>query len=96
MKEFEIDLSDEDIKKTKETIFKKLVKSKTISAGIKYLTKKQKKGEKGRDIDYKTLELQDYLCPHSNLKLEDQRILFSYRSRMNQLKTNFSRNSNSV
>ena len=45
---------------------------KAVSAGIKYLTDKQKKGEKGKDIIYKALELQNYLCPFSNIKLEDQ------------------------
>ena len=50
LNELEIDMNDEDIKKTNENIFKKLVKKKTVSAGIKYLTDKQKKGEKGKDI----------------------------------------------
>ena len=40
------------------------------------------------------MKLQDYLNPCSNLKLEEQRNIFSLRSRMNELKTNFSRNHN--
>ena len=47
---------------------------------------------KGSRIKYENLELQDYLQPSSNLKLEDQRFLFSLRCEMNVLKTNFKRN----
>ena len=86
LNEFELDLSDEAIMMTKETIFKNLVKKKALSAGLKYLTEKQKKGEKGRDILYESFQLQDYLCPYSNLDLEEQRLLFSLTSRMNPLK----------
>ena len=53
---------------------------------------KQSKGEKASNIIYETLEMQDYLKPCSNLKLEEQRSIFSFRSRMNELKCNFSRN----
>ena len=63
LNKFELDLSDEAIMMTKETIFKNLVKKKALSAGLKYLTEKQKKGEKGRDILYESFQLQDYLCP---------------------------------
>ena len=61
-----------------------------MSAGLKYLIEKQNKGQKGKEIMYKTFQLQYYLCPFSNLELEDQRLLFNLRSRMNPMKTNFS------
>ena len=38
------------------------------------------------------MELQDYLSPYSNLSLEEQYKIFSLRTRMNPLKSNFSRN----
>ena len=39
-----------------------------------------------------TLECQGYLLPNNILTLQDQMNLFSYRTRMNQLKYNFSEN----
>ena len=50
------------------------------------------KCEKGARINYQTLELQDYLKPCSNLKLEDQQYMFSLRCEMNPIKKNFERN----
>ena len=85
-------MSDEEIQKMPVNLFKKLVKEKTVSASINYLKMKQRKGEKGAEIIYDTLELQDYLNPCSNLSLEDQQRIFSLRTRMNPLKSNFPKN----
>ena len=62
------------------------MKNKAVLARIDYLKAKQAKFEKGVKIKYKTLELQDYLKPYSNLKLEDQHLIFSPRCEMNQIK----------
>ena len=51
-------------------------------------------GSEAHNIIYESMKLNDYLNPCSNLKLEEQRNIFSLRSRMNELKTNFSRNQN--
>ena len=77
-----MNISDENIKKMPENIFKSLVNQNTCKTGLKYLKTKQSKGE----------ELQDYLNPCSNITLEEQRYIFSLRSRMNELRPNFSRN----
>ena len=61
---------------------------------LKYLKEKQSRSEKGSDIKYQDLELQDYLSPSSNLRLEDQQLIFRLRSKMNYIKVNFSRNVN--
>ena len=37
------------------------------------LSQKQNKCEKGSEIKYEQLEIQDYLSPSANLKLEKQR-----------------------
>jgi hypothetical protein len=68
------------------------LRKKTFSACLTYLKSKQLKGEKASNIIYNSIQLQDYLNPCSNIKLEDQRAMFSLRSRMNETKTNFSRN----
>ena len=75
-----------------ENIFKNLVKKNACKTALKYLQTKQSKGDKASSIKYESLELQDYLNPCSNITLEDQRYIFSLRSRMNELRPNFSRN----
>ena len=92
MNEFDIKLSENEIKVLPASIFKKIVKNKAVSAGIEYLKTKQMKCEKGVRIKYSTLELQDYLKPCSNLQLQEQQYIFSLRSEMNPLKKNFERN----
>ena len=74
------------------SIFKNIVKNKAVLAGIDYLKAKQAKCEKGVKIKYKTLDLQDYLKPCSNLKLEDQHLIFSLQCEMNPIKKNFIKN----
>ena len=57
-------------------------------AAFDYLTEKQKKGSKGRDIQYNSLEMADYLHPPTNMSLEDQREIFSLRCHTNNLGAN--------
>ena len=47
LKEFQINISEEEIKVTKVNHFKRLVKQKAIKTGINYLNSKQIKGGKG-------------------------------------------------
>ena len=92
--EFEINMSEESIKKMPETTFKNFVRKQAVKATVDYLKQKQSKCEKGSDIKYQRLELQDYLSPSSNLNLEDQQLIFSLRCKMNFLNVNYSRNIN--
>ena len=71
-----------------------MVKRSSEEAAFRYLQKNRQKGTKGAKINYKTLEIQDYLQPCSNIKIEEQRYLFSLRSEMNKIKANFSKNPN--
>ena len=80
LNEFEIFMTDEEIKNMPVNPFKNLVKEKSVIASINYLKCKQSMAEKGGQIRYETLELQDYLSPYSNLKLEDQQKIFSLRT----------------
>ena len=57
-----------------------------------YFKGKQNGGDKGAGIICNELELQDYLNPYSNLTLEQKRKIFSLRTKMNPIKTFFSRN----
>ena len=92
IKEFDLGENEKDIIYIPVKTLKKSVNQKGKVAGIKYLQGQQNKCEKGSGIKYEFLELQDYLRSSSNISLEDQRLLFSLRCEMNQLKTNFTRN----
>ena len=61
LEEFEIKLSETEIKETPPHRFKTLVKTNAINAGIKYLNSLQNKKEKGAKIRYESLELMDYI-----------------------------------
>ena len=90
--EFEINMSEETIKNMPELQFKSLVKKQAMKATVNYLKQKQSKCEKGSEIKYDKLEIQDYLSPSANITLEKQQQIFSLRCKMNPLKENFSRN----
>jgi hypothetical protein len=68
--------------KMPESPFKQIVKEKSILASINYLNTKQSMAEKGIEIKYESMELQDYLSPYSNLSLEEKYKIFSLRTRM--------------
>ena len=54
-----------------------------------YLLSKIK--SKGKEINYRNnLKCQEYLLPNNILALQEQRAIFSYRARMNNLKYNYS------
>ena len=69
-----------------------MVRIRAARAGLIYLKEIQKKGTKRSLIIYDSLEVQEYLNQNTNMKIEDQRFLFSLRSEMNILHTNFSKN----
>ena len=71
LEEFELNISEEEIKRTPVNCFKKMVKKSSELAGLKYLKIMQKKGKKGSLIHYESLEAQDYLNPCFNFKLEE-------------------------
>ena len=68
------------------TSFKNIVNQKSIEASVRYLKSRQIKGEKGCLIECNILELQDYSNPCANILLDDQKLIFSLRYEMNNLK----------
>ena len=53
------------------------------------LQQKQRKGEKGRNIVYRSLSMADYLLPEANLTVEEKKKIFSIRLEMNENSCNF-------
>ena len=80
--------SFEDIKNMKKTHFQKLVNEEIDKHAFTYLTSKIK--SKGSELDYsQCYNMQDYLRPNNIFNFEEQKMLFSYRTRMNNLDYNF-------
>ena len=70
-------------------MFNKTVETKVRKAALQYLQLKIK--SKGKEIPYKNnLKFQEYLLPNNILSLQEQRAIFSFRTRMNHLKYNYS------
>ena len=84
--EFELHISEEDIKGIPTNIFKNMVKTGAQNAGLKYLKSMLENRSKGNKIEYHAIELQDYLNPFSNLGIEEQQYIFSLRCEVNPLR----------
>ena len=54
---------------------------------MKYLKSQIK--SKGKELKYKTLELQDYLRPEANLSIKYKKSIFQIRTRMIDIKGNY-------
>ena len=76
LEKFEMNMSITDIKKMKSSQFKSLVKEKMQKIAFLELTQKQKNGQKGRKIIYRSLSMADYLLPEANLTVEEKRNFF--------------------
>ena len=59
----ETKLRNQEIKNTKVSQFKALIKKKTKQNSFKYLSEKQANGKKGREIPYDKIHMADYLLP---------------------------------
>merc|ERR1712115_312881 len=79
--ELEINYSFEEIRNMTKHKFKNIIKSKIEERAFEYL--KLKRGKKGKEIEYKSLEMSEYLLPiNSNLNITEKRKLFEMRNRM--------------
>ena len=90
IKSLNLKFSFETIKKMKKRKFKNIIKHAIDKKAMKYLKAKQKKCSKGKEIIYSNKpEIQDYLLPNDKTTIEMQRNLFKFRTRMNDLPSNF-------
>ena len=85
-----------EIKQTSKIKYQRLVRKQINLKAFEDLIKKQKSMKKGSEIKYNYLQCQSYLQPHSNISVEDQRLLFSLRVRMNKIPFNFPGNKENV
>ena len=68
--------------------FNRILKEKVKESALKYLLKQR--GKKGKEIEYTTLEMAEYLQPFgNNLTVTEKRNLYSIRNRMVDIPSNF-------
>ena len=89
LKKYQIKLDIIEIKNTKPSILKTLVKKNVSISAFDDLIKKQLAGKKGKCLVYERLEMSDYLLTECNISVEDKIELFLIRSEMNDLPCNF-------
>ena len=71
-----------------KTKFKKLIKCQIQLKALEYL--RSKRGSKGQEIEFTTLEMSEYLLPfNSALNIEEKRRMFGIRNRMTDIPYNF-------
>ena len=88
MNEINLNMTFEEIMMTKKNYFNKLVNTKVKIVAFKYLLSKVK--SKGKEIVYqKDLQCQTYLLPNNILTIQEQRAIFSFRTRMNYWNNNY-------
>ena len=87
MKSLNFFLSHQEIKEMTKQKFTNLLKEKINKEALNYLKIKQSK--KGKNIEYKNLEMADYLQPTCELDNKEKQKLFEIRNDMTNIPSNF-------
>ena len=82
----QIDLTFEEISRMSQYQFKNMVKEKTKEAGFKYLIEEKNRQSKICDMQYKCLEVQEYLM-EGNKNTEISQTIFKLRGKTLEIKT---------
>ena len=86
---YDLKLTIEEIKKTKSSIFKSLVKCQVEKIAFQGLLDRQQGGQKGKLIPYERLEIADYPFSDCHITPEEKSELFSIRCEMDDYPSNF-------
>ena len=90
LKQLNITESLEEIKNMTQSNFKGRIKSQILKKSLEYLLEKRK--SKGKEIEYKKLEMAEYLQPiNKTLNIENKRKMFAVRTRMVDIKSDFNK-----
>ena len=93
LKTLEISMSENNIRNQSVYSFKKIVNTAIRNEALNYLVKLKNTHSKVLHIEYRTLEMQDYLVP-SNISTEVAKFTFLCRSRMLPVGANFKKGGN--
>ena len=89
MNYLQIGLSLEEIRNISKRKYSTILKDKTREFALKYLL--EKRGSKGKEIQFSNLEMADYLLPFNNcLTIDEKCELFAVKNRMIDIPNNFS------
>ena len=88
LKTLEISMSESQIQNLSIYSFNKIVNTAIKKEALNYLVKLKNSHSKVLHIQYRTLEMQDYLVP-SNIPTEVAKLAFQCRSRMLPIGANF-------
>ena len=67
-----------------------MIKTKSNELAFKYLMKKR--GTKGKEIEYRKIQMSQYLLPNTQLEIQDQKKIFEIvRNRMKNISENYSK-----
>ena len=89
LKEFNIELSFEEIMNFSKVKFKQLVRNSCEKACFLYLKDQRSKISKGKEISYELFQIQSYLIPGSNFSSDDICNILKCRIRDLDIKGNF-------
>ena len=78
LQDLNINLSNEEIRNMSKSTFIKLVRNKCKESAFRYLTNKRVK--KGKDIEYGSLRMSEYLQPNKEFSVQQQRNIFRSES----------------
>ena len=88
LKDLQIEESLSDIKLMTKNKFSKLLRERSKSKALQYLTEKQR--VKGKDVKYENLEMSEYLLPSTPaLTIEERQRLFAMKNKMVDIPNNF-------
>ena len=87
LKELNIEMTFEEIEEMPITKFNEMVRQKCKESAYNYLMKRR--GSKGAEIVYTRIQMSEYLLPNDEFNIENQRNLFSIRTRMVNIPSNF-------
>ena len=91
IKQLKINLSTEEMRQMKRNQFKNILKTKINELAFTYLI--QKRGIKGREVEYSSLRMADYLAPNSSgLTILEKQEMFAVINRMINISYNFPQN----
>ena len=88
LKQLGIKESLSQIKEMTKAKFNSILKTKMKENALKYLN--QKKGKKGNEISYESMEMAEYLLPYNKLSISQKRRMYEIRNKMVDIPENFS------
>ena len=79
------------LENTKPEHFKEMIKERSVKLSLKLLREKKEKHSKMKNLQYKNLQMQEYLKDNST-SLETKRMLFKWRTHTENFKLNYKNN----